>query len=317
MPDQRILIVDDFAGFRRFLSSALQQRSGLRIIGEASDGLEAIQLAKELQPDLILLDIGLPKLNGFEVATQIRQLAPRAKLLFVSQQFFPGVVLEALRLGALGYIYKPRAHSDLLPAIEAALRNEQFVSSGLEFNEGTDVSRHHEVQFYSTDSVFLESFARFIATAMRVDDPVIVVATKPHREGLVQKLEAEGFDVDGAMRQGTYISLDAADMLSTIMVGDMPDLARFLEGLCGRIESAAGAAKKEHPRIVLSAECVGLLCAEGNTNAAIQLEKVGNELIQTHNVDILCAYPLSGFHGVEDDLAFRSICAEHTCTYCQ
>ena len=117
------------------------------------------------------------------------------------------------------------------------------------------------------------------------------------------------------MRQGTYIALDAADTLSTVMVNGVPDRARFLEGLNGVIASAAKAAKKEHPRIALCGECVGLLCALGNANAAIQLEKVGNDLVQTHNVDILCAYPLSSFHGAKDVQVFQSICQEHTAVY--
>src|SRR5215472_3330990 len=154
-----------------------------------------------------------------------------------------------------------------------------------------DFHSNHEVQFYSSDSVLVESFARFIASALKCHNPIIVLATQSHREGLVQKLVEDGFDMDDAIKQGIYISLDAAETLSTIMVNGEPDRLRFFEGLCGLIETAVKTAKTEHPRVAICGECVGLLCAEGNMNAAIQLEKSGNELIKRHNnIDILCAY---------------------------
>lgn len=107
-----ILVVDDFEPFRRFVCSILQQRAEFRII-EASDGLEAIQKAEELQPDLILFDVGLPKLNGIEAARRVRQLTSGAKILFLSQESSRDVVQEALSLGARGYVRKLRAQSEL------------------------------------------------------------------------------------------------------------------------------------------------------------------------------------------------------------
>ena len=124
----------------------------------------------------------------------------------------------------------------------------------------------------------------------------------------------EGFDVDGAIKHGMYVSLDAAEMLSTIIVNGAPDRLRFFEGLCVLIESAAKAAKTEHPRVAICGECVGVLCAEGNVNAAIQLEEVGNDLAQSYDVEIMCAYPLSSFTK-EQTGAYQSICAEHTAVY--
>jgi len=310
----KILVVDDFEGFRRFVCSVLQQRAEFQVIGQAADGLEALQKAEQLQPDLILLDIGLPKLNGLETAKRLPMFAPHAKILFISQETSPDVAQETFRLGAQGYVHKLRATRELLPAIEAVLRGKRFVSSGLEISEASNVPRRHEVQLYSADSVFLESSTDFIASALKAGNPAIVIATKVHREGLVLRLREAGLDVNDAIQQGTYISLDAHDMLSTINV-DAPDPVQFFEGLCGLLESAAKAAKKEHPGIVLCGECCGLLCAEGHRNAAIQLEKVGNRLIQTHRVDILCPYALGSFPERENDHAFRSICAEHTAVY--
>jgi DNA-binding NarL/FixJ family response regulator len=114
MPSLRVLVVDDFEGFRRFVRSVLQRKPDCQII-EASDGMEAVQEARESQPNLILLDIGLPRLNGIEAARQIRELAPLAKIVFLTQERSPEIVREALILGANGYVHKPRAANDLLP----------------------------------------------------------------------------------------------------------------------------------------------------------------------------------------------------------
>ena len=109
----RVLVVDDYEPFRRFICSTLRKRPALQIVGETSDGLEAVHKAEELQPDLIVLDIGLPTLNGIEAARRIRKLSPESKILFMSQESSADVVQEALALGALGYVVKAHAGSEL------------------------------------------------------------------------------------------------------------------------------------------------------------------------------------------------------------
>ncbi len=96
-----ILLVEDHASFRRLISTELQRREEFQVI-EAADGLEALEKAEQRQPDLILLDINLPKMNGFEVAKQVRGLAPAARVLFLSQESSPDIVRKALSLGVDG-----------------------------------------------------------------------------------------------------------------------------------------------------------------------------------------------------------------------
>jgi DNA-binding NarL/FixJ family response regulator len=127
MSTVRVLVVEDFEPFRRFISATLEKRRDLQIICEVSDGLEAVKKAEELKPDLILMDIGLPGLNGLDAARQIRKLAPESKIVFLSQESSPDIVQEALNLGALGYVVKARAGSELLAAVESVLSEKQFV----------------------------------------------------------------------------------------------------------------------------------------------------------------------------------------------
>ena len=127
----RILIVDDFEGWRRQVRLLFQARPQWQIIAEVSDGPEAVQKAADLKPDLIVLDFGLPKLNGVEAARRIRHVSPTSTIVFLSQNNDPDIVQAALDTGALGYVLKMNALGELLPAVEAVLRGKEFVSSGL------------------------------------------------------------------------------------------------------------------------------------------------------------------------------------------
>jgi len=231
-------------------------------------------------------------------------------------------VRGALSTGALGYVCKIDAEGELLPAVDVVLRGEQFVSSSLKGSEFTGTPREkaphrHEVQFCSDDAIFLDSFASFVAVALKAGDAAIVVATESHLDGLALRLNTQGVDVDAATQQGTYIQLDVAKTLSTFMVNDMPDSARFFEVVGGLIHSAAKVAKGEHPRVAACGECSPLLWAEGKTDAAIRLEQLWDEVGKTFEVDILCGYALSSFHGEEGEHVFQSICAEHSAVYSQ
>jgi DNA-binding NarL/FixJ family response regulator len=127
----RVLIVDDFEDWRCQVRLLLQARPEWQVIAETSDGPEAIQKAEELKPDLIVLDIGLPKLNGIEAARRIRQLSAGCKIVFLSVHNDLDIVRAALSTGAQGYVHKRDARKELMAAVDAVLQGEQFVSSSL------------------------------------------------------------------------------------------------------------------------------------------------------------------------------------------
>src|SRR5262249_8642095 len=159
----------------------LQKQPELQIIGEATNGLGAVQIAQQLQPDLILLDMGLPTISGLEAARRIRELSPRSKILFVSENRSWDIARATFATGADGYVVKSNAASELLPAVNAVLEGKRFVSASLTAyslngspNQQTaehphsdsvvtfpppqklGITRHHEVGFYSQDHYFLE-----------------------------------------------------------------------------------------------------------------------------------------------------------------
>ena len=298
MPTPKILVVEDFERFRRFVVSTLQQRT--KQIAEASDGMEALQEAEEQHPDLVLLDIGLPSLNGIEVARRLRKLAVPPKIVFISQESSPEVVAEALNLGALGYVHKTRAGSDLLPAIEAALEGRRFVSSSLQIGEAMDaqVQFRHQILFYADDSVLLDGLTRFIASALNAGNPAIVWVNDSHQHNLGGRLRGLGVDIDDAIQRGLYMSSDRAET---------PDPRLFLEVIRGLRETASKVGKKR-PRVALCGDLASRLWAEGKIDEAIRLEQQSSELARTHDMDILCAYPLDY---VQRNGAFKKIRAEH------
>jgi CheY-like chemotaxis protein len=293
-----ILVVEDHAPFRQRTCTVLQRRAEFQTI-EAADGLEALRKTEELQPDVILLDINLPGMHGFDVAAQIPRLAPHARLLFMSQESSPDIVRKALSLGAHGYIQKMSAAADLLPGIDAVLAGQRFVSRSLAFTEPADAAapRRHEILFCSDDAAIVDGFTRFIAAALRAADAAIALVTESHRTRLLQELRTQGVAIDGAIERGTCLFCDA-DVA--------PDPVRFLEAING-VREAAAKSGKAHPRVAFCGERAGRLWAAGRTAEAVQLEQLCSEL--AHDVDILCAYPVPY---PNDDQALTSICAEHT-----
>lgn len=124
----RVLVIDDYEPWRRFITSTLRKMPEFQVVGEGADGTEAIEKAQGLQPDLILLDIGLPKLDGIKASLKIRECAPKARILFFTENSSPDIAEEAMRSGD-GYVVKAGAAEEFLPAVEAVLQGKRFVSS--------------------------------------------------------------------------------------------------------------------------------------------------------------------------------------------
>jgi len=127
----RVLVVDDFKPWLDYLSTLFEEKAGMIIVGTALDGSEAVSQAQSLQPDLILMDIGLPRLSGIEATRKIIQLLPAAKILFVSQYIETAVVQAAIAAGGQGYVVKLDAGIELLSAIESVVQGNRYFSSGL------------------------------------------------------------------------------------------------------------------------------------------------------------------------------------------
>jgi len=142
-----ILIVDDFELFRRSICFALEPYPQFQVVGEASDGLEAVQSAVQLKPHLILLDASLPKMSGIDAAREIRKLVPECKIILMNYESDRDVVQETLGLGISGYIVKTSADKELLAAVEAVYKGERYCSIDLANQVRKQVSSAESFQF--------------------------------------------------------------------------------------------------------------------------------------------------------------------------
>jgi len=263
----RVLIVDDYEPFRQFIATKLRTNPQLRIVKEACDGAEAVRQAQELQPDLILLDIGLPTLNGIEAARRIRKVSPTSKILFVTENRSTDIVEEALSTGAGGYVVKSNAGRELLPAIEAILRGEQFVSAGLNHRNAiatADRTLHekvvarsplqsvecHELRLYADDTAFVDGLAQSIEATLEDRNAIVVIVTESHRANLLQKLRADGVEVNSAVEQRSLTFLDVADSFSLVTVDTATDENRSA-GIPHIVEEAVRTAKDGHRHVAV------------------------------------------------------------------
>ena len=328
--------MDDFEPWCRAVRALLERQSAVQVIGEAGDGFGAIQKAQELQPDLILLDICLPKLDGIEAARRIREVSPKSKILFVSQEYSADVVQAAFRAGADGYVVKGNAGRDLLTAVNTVLGGESFLGArfaGHEFfglfesqaSRGVrskDIiepsieqrihSGCHQVGLYPDDRSFLHQLTQFVSSALEAGNAAIVVATESHRINLLATLDERGLDMGRAIEQGRYIALNAADAVSKFVINGLPDPARFLQ-VADNLITAAKYSSKEPVRVAICGECDPPIWELGE--AAIQFEQLWNVVAARYDVDILCGYPLSTFHNPQVNGLLRRLCAEHSAVH--
>ena len=330
----RVLVAEDYEPWRRFVLSTLHKFSGLQVVCEVADGLEAVQKATELRPDLILLDIGLPTLSGIEAARQIRECTPSSKIIFLTEDRSPEAAEEALRLGASGYVVKSDAGGELLSALNAVLEGKRFTSSSLADyapgDEGrpadrprdsvieltrahrAEIASRHDVTFYSDDQRFLNELAQFVAGALKSGSSAVIAATDSHLTGLLSRLRIQDVNIGAAIEQRRYIAVDAAHTLSTFMVNSMPDRGLFMKTFGNLVHSAAKASKSGNSHVSVFGECMHLICTEGNAEAAIRMEEFGSELTRTHDADVLCGYFTGHSHPGMESHIYQRICVAHS-----
>jgi hypothetical protein len=171
----------------------------------------------------------------------------------------------------------------------------------------------HGVQFYSADKFLIDELSRYVSHALHAGDAAVVVATKDHRDRLVQRLTDEGTDLATLIERGQFIALDAAQTLATFMVEGWPDYERFSEVIGSVIEKAVAATDRgANPRVAIYGEMVALLWEQGKAEAAIRLEQLWNGLARSRSFSLFCAYPMSSFSHERDADLLMKVCGEHS-----
>lgn len=314
-----VLIVDDYQPWRSFILSSLQKWTGVKVVGEASDGQEAVQKSRQLQPDLIVLDIGLPKINGIEASRQIRRQLPSVTILFCSDSSSPDIAEEALRTGA-GYLVKSDAGSELVSAVAAVTAGKCYVSRALAGHAFAEVlefdpvrGRKHVVQFYRDDAVLLDGLTRLFRGSLGEGCSVGAVMTTSHRSGLERRLLEQGVDASDVTRNGRLCMLDADEALSEFMESSRrPSREGFLSKFGEMLRKLEATTAAKENGVVVFGEMVAVLWAQKKYEAAIRLEELWNELAQTCSFYLCCGYPAYAFRDGTTLFPCIEVCAQHS-----
>ena len=321
----RVLVVDDHAGWRGRLCLELQKSARWGIAGEAADGLQAVQQAQALEPDLILLDIGLPVLNGLDAARRIIAGNPRSRILFLSEHRSWSVVEAACATGARGYLCKTDGACRLVVAMDALMEGVGFVSAGLggEIVEKTlceDVlpqrASRHVAGFYADEASRLDDYVRFAECSLATGSVFILLANGSRRDRLHERLVARKVAVDRLASEGQYLLVDSAgEFWQSVADGQLDEaqLAHAAAALFNHARRTNGGGRR---RIALCGEGAPCLWQGGHSQAAICIERLWNELSKEGPVDSLCAYDADVLR--RDDASrgtLQRICSEHSAVH--
>jgi len=170
----------------------------------------------------------------------------------------------------------------------------------------------HVVRFYTDDSSYLDALHRSVEAVHKAGDAAVIIATEAHRTGLTSRLKASGLDTARAIQDGRFVFLDAAETLSRFMSGGMPDPVSFADVIGAYIERTRKMTETGSGQVSAFGEMVAVLWAEGKFDAALELERLWNQLAETHSFTLHCAYPMKGFNREEHGEFFLKICAEHS-----
>jgi CheY-like chemotaxis protein len=303
---RRVLLVDDFKPWLRYAVSAIVKDPAWTLVALASDGLDAVQQAAAHQPEVILLDIGLPSLDGLEVAQRILKRHPTVAILFVTALNSVEIAKAALAIGARGYILKPNAPNELLAAMHAIAQGGRFIGAGLgSLSESRIVS--HDVGFYTDESLLIDEYARVAGPALENGHTFMVATCAARREHLRDRLSKNGVDVERALREDRYREVDPSTMIDGVIVDGSIDERRFWT----LANSLFGIGAHADGRIVACGDCAPTLLSQGNARAAIQLEYLWDEFSRAHRIDTFCGYLMSAT--AEHEHAVETLRAAHSC----
>jgi DNA-binding NarL/FixJ family response regulator len=191
-----ILLADDHEIFRQGLQMLLASQSDFKVVGHVADGLEAIKMAERLKPDVVIVDMLMPGLNGIEVTRQVKQRLPNVRVIVLSMHDDESYVLNALRSGAIGYVLKDSSAADLIQAVRAVIAGQRFLSPALAeraiqsyINKPEDEIHNHQIPLTTREREVLQLSADGLTApeiARRLSISTRTVET--HRANLMHKL---------------------------------------------------------------------------------------------------------------------------------
>ena len=304
----RVLLVDDDAGVLKAISRTLATE--FEVVATVTDGRKALDAVPRLDPDVVVLDISMPGLTGFQTAEELKRLGSRAKIVFLTMHQGDDFVSKAIRCGAMGYVLKTLASSDLTPALHHALAGRQYLPSLTPLvMTGADT---HAVQFCGDDSSGLDGVAAVLSRALHRGDTVATVLIESNRDALALRMTERGWNLADVGTQGRYLAFDAEEAATRVMRAGEPHRDSIAE-MVAALESArraSAAGPRSHLTIV--GEVSVVLCRRGTPKAALELERLWDELTRSLPILTICMYPTGCFDHDGVPGLVSSISAHHS-----
>lgn len=296
-----VLVVDDHDAWRRVIRDVLDRLPNMRVVGETADGAEAVRLAHDLSPDLVLLDVGLPSMSGIEAAERIMARNRHARILFASNYSEWDIIDAALRTGARGYMLKTAAAQELQPAVTKIANGGWFIAparGGRPIEAGLPRdARSHRAVFYTDAAQQHDEYARFVADALAAGRAVLGCVDTDCRSQLQQRLHSMGVGLDAEVANGRFLALDIPELMSAFMEGDRVVDEKFYGAALPMLLGAARAASGPLPAISAFGDGASSLWRRGLLDAAIRVEQLWDEMAGVFNLEILCGYEIDAASG--------------------
>ena len=284
--------------------------SHVDVVATAGDGYDAIDLAQRLSPDLIVLDIVMPRLDGLQAAARIRQLGLPARIVVMTSHVGDDDYVEqAFEAGAWGFVPKTRLATDLVMALDHVHDGRLFLPS-LGTLPTVAESGAHAVQFHSYDERFIKGVSQLASRALRRGHVVAVVGTPVMRTGVAEGLGKYGWHVGELGDYGRYHAMDAAEALAGVMRDGRPDPQRLAESVAALERLRVETADTRDPRLTLIGEIAVPLLLNRNVQGALEIERMWNGLTRDLPWLGICCYPMAGFDALMAQ-SFHDVCAEH------
>jgi len=316
-----VLIADDHDGFRRAMRSVIEAEGAYRVCGEARDGVDAVDKVRRLRPDIVLMDINMPRMDGLQATEIIRREMSDCNVIIVTQNETTIAREQARIVDADGFVTKADVARDLLPTMGRVVmenkgrldprKGDRHVDrdrdpagdhdSAASESEpwcsllGSAAPSDHIVQLYQDQQFLNRAVCRFAAAAITNGEGVILVPTVAHWDAFRPRLESEGVDVKAAEKRGQLTVVDADNLLPTFMRDGMPDSPVFL-GLAKNVISEARGDGR-YPKVRWWGEMVNILWERGDVAASMQLEDHFDQLAHEQDIAIFCSFLMDNFDG--------------------
>ena len=303
----RVLLADDHVHFLESVSRLLA--ADFDIVGTAANGRQALDLAKRLRPDVVVLDISMPDLNGFQTLAQLRREGLETRAVFLTMHEDDEFVAAAVKAGADAYVLKSHIHPDLITAIGHAHAGRLCVPSLTSLS--AVAGSRHTVEFHADDSRYLDEVSKLVGTTLRSGEPVVFITSEANLIGVAERLDTPQMNVAMLKELGLYLPQNSARALSHVMRHGRPDkecLAEMVEDL-NRLRLAA---PNGPGRLTIVGDMSASLWLDGELDAALELERIWDELTRALPFFTVCCFPIDCFAEEDARDQLQNVCAEHS-----